>query len=43
MNDALNLNRLRTVILRHFLTEAQQIGPLLDLPEAKAFLSLIHI
>ena len=36
MNDATNMPHLRAVILRYFLTEAQQIGPLLDLPEAKA-------
>ena len=47
MNAAPNLNHLRAVILRHFLTEAQQIGPLLDLPEVKAFnrqgvINLVH-
>ena len=47
MHDAPNLNRLRALILRHFLTEALQIGTLLDEPEIKPInrqfvINLVH-
>lgn len=37
MNEQRDLNRIRALILRHFLTEALQIGALLDRPEVKPF------
>ena len=47
MTDSPNLNRLRVLILRHFLTEALQIGALLEQSEVKVFnrqfvINLVH-